>query len=282
MTMRDTSKGCILWFCLIWFLSVNLVEWKRNISSPLAWLRWWTLHRGKTRWKEFSCRTWIAWSWVELTFQVFMPRTLRQKFNCCFGTMKPWESWLPLLTLRGGAFVYCILLLLEDDTWCSDSATPFSRHSFRSCLLQPFQAWSQQRIHRKLNGLLQLQLKLPQGEGETEKDGRLFKCQTYPSLTSCDVFRGTSIAFFGWWPKPHRHRHLRGWKGMGLLKIWVTWLPRPRVACKVGFPNMVYNFALEPMSFHWNAKVLKKLWQRCLKSNLVVTFQIQNEFPLIR
>lgn len=75
-------------------------------------------------------------------------------------------------------------------------STPFSRHSCWSCLLQPLEAWSQQRIHRKLNGLLQLQLKLPQGEGDTEKVGRLFKSQTYPSLTSCDVFRGTSSIFW--------------------------------------------------------------------------------------
>lgn len=36
--MHDTSKGCILWFCLILFFSVDLVEWKCCISSLLAWL----------------------------------------------------------------------------------------------------------------------------------------------------------------------------------------------------------------------------------------------------
>lgn len=158
--MHDTSKGCILWFCLILFFFSRL-GWMEmlHISLGLA------LCRGKPRWKEFSSRTWIAWSWVELS-TVFLRKA--PGFSVGIGTMETLGNFgfhfHASRWLWGGRGVFCILFFSfigrwHMIQWFSSSCLPAAVRS-----LEPTKdPW------KKLNGWVEITRKVEERAKDKQK-----------------------------------------------------------------------------------------------------------------
>lgn len=184
--MHDTSKGCILWFCLILFFSADLVEWKCCISSLLAWLCVGENPGGRSLAAE-----------PESPEAEFHPQSARFTVELApwnlgnFGFHFHASRWL-----FSGGEVFIVYFFY----WKMTHDSVIQQQLFAFCL-QPFKAWSQQRIHEK-NSMAwwKLQGKLRKGRRTSRKRWEVFqqKTQTHPSIFDilpCLLWHFHSICF---------------------------------------------------------------------------------------